>query len=86
MFIGAWGLDGYGTWVVLTAVSVSIAVSTTGLSSASTAEMLQAAGSGDEARARHPVIPVMGVNGIPLRDEIELEMWLKPPLAGAAKS
>jgi peroxiredoxin/predicted N-acetyltransferase YhbS len=30
----------------------------------------------DEARARHPVIPVMGLNGIPLRDEIELEMWL----------
>lgn len=31
----------------------------------------------DEARKRVPVIPVMGLNGIPLRDEIELEMWLK---------
>lgn len=38
-------------------------------------------GNVDEARARHPVIPVMGLNGIPLRDEIELEMWLTPPLA-----
>ena len=37
----------------------------------------------DEARARHPVIPVTGLNGIPLRDEIELEMWLRPPLASA---
>ncbi|MEX2219169.1 MAG: GNAT family N-acetyltransferase [Phycisphaerales bacterium] len=33
----------------------------------------------DEARARHPVIPAVGLGGIPLRDELELEMWLRPP-------
>ena len=31
----------------------------------------------DDARARVPHIPAIGMNNIPLRDEIELEMWLK---------
>jgi ribosomal protein S18 acetylase RimI-like enzyme len=31
----------------------------------------------DEARKRKPVIPAMGLNNIPLRDEIELELWLQ---------
>jgi ribosomal protein S18 acetylase RimI-like enzyme len=31
----------------------------------------------DEARKRVPVIPVTGMHGIPLRDEIELERWLR---------
>jgi len=30
----------------------------------------------EEARKRHPIIPVMGMNKIPLRDEIELELFL----------
>jgi len=30
----------------------------------------------DQARAHGADIPVLGLNGIPLRDEIELEMWL----------
>ena len=30
----------------------------------------------DEARKRKPIIPLMGMNGIMVRDEIELEMWL----------
>jgi hypothetical protein len=39
-------------------------------------------GNVDEARARHPVIPVMGQTGIPLRDEVELELWLTGPVTG----
>lgn len=31
----------------------------------------------DEARRRVPIIPTHGMHGIPLRDEIELEMWLR---------
>ena len=31
----------------------------------------------DEARKRHAVIPEFGMHGIPLRDEIELELFLK---------
>lgn len=31
----------------------------------------------DEARKRVPIIPTHGLHGIPLRDEIELEMWLR---------
>lgn len=31
----------------------------------------------DEARKRHPVIPEIGMHGIRVRDEIELELWLK---------
>jgi ribosomal protein S18 acetylase RimI-like enzyme len=34
-------------------------------------------GNVDEARKRHPVIPAIGLRGIPLRDELELEMWLR---------
>lgn len=30
----------------------------------------------EEARKRKPIIPLMGLNGIEMRDEIELEMWL----------
>jgi ribosomal protein S18 acetylase RimI-like enzyme len=30
----------------------------------------------EEARKRKPVIPEIGMHGIPLRDEIELERWL----------
>lgn len=30
----------------------------------------------DEARKHAPVIPTTGMHGIPLRDEIELEIWL----------
>jgi ribosomal protein S18 acetylase RimI-like enzyme len=30
----------------------------------------------EEARKRKPIIPEMGMNGIVVRDEIELEMWL----------
>lgn len=30
----------------------------------------------EEARKRKPIIPLMGMNGIVVRDEIELEMWL----------
>lgn len=30
----------------------------------------------EEARKRHPIIPAMGMNKIPLRDEIELELFL----------
>ena len=30
----------------------------------------------DEARKRHPVIPEVGLNGIRVRDEIELELWV----------
>jgi ribosomal protein S18 acetylase RimI-like enzyme len=30
----------------------------------------------DEARKRHPVIPLIGLNGIRIRDEIEFEMFL----------
>jgi hypothetical protein len=29
-----------------------------------------------EARKRKPVIPEIGMHGIPVRDEIELERWL----------
>ncbi len=36
----------------------------------------------DEARRRKPYIPRVGLNGIPLRDEIELELWLERPLEG----
>lgn len=32
----------------------------------------------DEARRRKPSIPRVGLGGIPLRDEIELELWLQP--------
>lgn len=31
----------------------------------------------DEARKRVPIIPTHGMHGIPLRDEIELELWLR---------
>jgi ribosomal protein S18 acetylase RimI-like enzyme len=31
----------------------------------------------DEARKRKAVIPEIGMNGIPMRDEIELELWLR---------
>ena len=31
----------------------------------------------DEARKRHPVIPKIGMHGIPIRDEIEFELWLE---------
>ena len=31
----------------------------------------------DEARKRVPIIPDTGMHGIPLRDEIELELWLR---------
>jgi peroxiredoxin/ribosomal protein S18 acetylase RimI-like enzyme len=37
------------------------------------------AGMIDQARRHHPVIPRVGLNGIPLRDEIELELWLQAP-------
>lgn len=37
------------------------------------------AGMVDQARRHHPVIPRIGLGGIPLRDEIELELWLQPP-------
>jgi GNAT superfamily N-acetyltransferase len=30
----------------------------------------------DEARKRHPVIPAIGMHGIPIRDEIELELFV----------
>jgi hypothetical protein len=33
-------------------------------------------GAVDESRKRKPSIPLIGENGIPLRDEIELEMRL----------
>ena len=33
----------------------------------------------DAARAHGAEIPAMGFNGIPLRDEIELELWLTEP-------
>ncbi|HYE60664.1 MAG TPA: GNAT family N-acetyltransferase [Phycisphaerales bacterium] len=33
----------------------------------------------DEARRRKPFIPRVGLGGIPLRDEIELELWLEEP-------
>jgi len=36
----------------------------------------------DEARKRLPFIPRVGIGGIPLRDEIELEVWLEDPLEG----
>jgi ribosomal protein S18 acetylase RimI-like enzyme len=39
----------------------------------------------DEARKRKPVIPTIGMNGIPLRDEIVLEKWLVEPLNGASQ-
>jgi ribosomal protein S18 acetylase RimI-like enzyme len=31
----------------------------------------------DEARKRKAVIPELGMHGIPLRDELELELWLR---------
>jgi ribosomal protein S18 acetylase RimI-like enzyme len=31
----------------------------------------------DDARKRKPAIPEVGLNGIRIRDEIELELWLK---------
>jgi GNAT superfamily N-acetyltransferase len=31
----------------------------------------------DEARKRTAVVPEVGMNGIPIRDEIELELWLR---------
>jgi GNAT superfamily N-acetyltransferase len=34
----------------------------------------------DAARARAPSIPTVAPNGIPIRDEIELELWLQLPL------
>ena len=49
--IGAWGVDGYGTWLVLTALAVYMSMSSSGLSSASAAEMMQAVGADDYARA-----------------------------------
>jgi hypothetical protein len=36
----------------------------------------------DEARRRKPFIPRVGIGGIPLRDEIELELWLEDPKEG----
>lgn len=36
-------------------------------------------GAVDQARRHHPVIPRVGLNGIPVRDEVELEIWLQPP-------
>ncbi len=38
----------------------------------------------DEARRRRPFIPRVGLNGIPLRDELELEVWLEEPKEGVA--
>lgn len=34
-------------------------------------------GNVDEARKRVPTIPRVGPSGIPIRDEVELELWLK---------
>jgi hypothetical protein len=34
-------------------------------------------GAVNESRKRKPTIPLVGMNGIPLRDEIELEMSLR---------
>jgi len=34
-------------------------------------------GNVDEARRRVPTIPIIGPSGIPVRDEIELELWLE---------
>jgi ribosomal protein S18 acetylase RimI-like enzyme len=38
----------------------------------------------DEARRRKPFIPRVGLGGIPLRDELELELWLEEPREGVA--
>jgi ribosomal protein S18 acetylase RimI-like enzyme len=40
----------------------------------------------EEARKRKPIIPLMGMNGIEVRDEIELELWLVPGGDDAARS
>jgi ribosomal protein S18 acetylase RimI-like enzyme len=31
----------------------------------------------EEARKRKPIIPAVGMHGIPINDELELEMWLQ---------
>lgn len=36
-------------------------------------------GNVDEARKRKPQIPLLGNHGIPVRDEIELELWIEEP-------
>lgn len=37
-------------------------------------------GNVDEARKRKPQIPLLGNHGIPVRDEVELELWIEEPV------
>lgn len=64
ILIGEWGTKGYGTWLVLTALAVYMAVSTTGLSSASSVEMLQAVGARDEPRAQRAFVQSVNLLGV----------------------
>ena len=52
ILIHAWGLNGYGQWIALTALASYMSYSNFGLVTTSANEMVMAAGAGDDVRAR----------------------------------
>jgi O-antigen/teichoic acid export membrane protein len=52
LLIRAWGLEGYGQWIALTALTSYLSLSNFGLVTTAANEMVIASGAGDEARAR----------------------------------
>lgn len=52
VLIRAWGIDGYGQWIALTALTSYMGLSNFGLVTTSANEMVIASGAGDSARAR----------------------------------
>ncbi len=53
LLIRAWGVDGYGQWIALTALTSYMGLSNFGLVTTSANEMVIASGANDSGRARH---------------------------------
>ncbi|MCK1550850.1 hypothetical protein IVB11_17755 [Bradyrhizobium sp. 177] len=66
LFISSWGLDGFGTWIVLTAIPTYVGLSDFGLSISAKSDMAIRAARGDLAGARETLSSVLALAAVSL--------------------